>query len=126
MKIQKHVDKNLLLSFIFTVLICIFVVLNIKNYENEKGGNVVEIVNPYNTVGEDALKNVNTVEKSNNKISTKLGRQKLVVNSYYGVYDTTNKENGSTFIGLGSPVKENWVSVKPKKGVPNKCFVTSP
>lgn len=115
MKIQKYVNKELLLLFILTVAIGTFILAYIKNEKNREINNVVEIMMPDNVTKEDTLENVKTVETSSNEISTKLCKQKLMVNSYYGVYDTTKKEYGYTLVGLGKPIKENWVSVKPKK-----------
>lgn len=57
-----------------------------------------------------------TVGSTDDKISTQIGKQELSVNSYYGVYDVSKKKKGSTLMGfLGQPIKEKWISVKPKK-----------
>ena len=74
---------------------------------------------PDNATQEDTLKTIQTVETSNDKISTKIGKQELTVNNYYGAYDISKKKRGSTLMGLlGKPIKEKWISVKPKKEYP--------
>jgi len=111
-KIQKYVNKKLLLLCILTVAICIHILKYIKNGEIN---NLVEKAMTDDVTKVDASKTVQTVEVSDDKILTKIGKQKLTVNSYYGAYDISKKQRGFTMMGLGEPVKENWISVKPKK-----------
>lgn len=94
---------------------CAFVLTYTKMEKCKTINMLVEKTMTDNITEADTLKTVQTVETSRNKISTKIGKQKLTVNSYYGAYDTTKKEKGFTLMGLGTPVKENWVSAKPKK-----------
>jgi len=47
-KIQKYVNKKLLLLCILTVAICTFIFAYIKNNENEENNNMIEITMPDN------------------------------------------------------------------------------
>ena len=115
MKIQKNVNKAPLLLFILIIAICIFIFINTKSEKNGEFNNMVEETMIENISKADTLKTMKTVETSEEQISTKIGEQKLTVNSYYGSYNISKKKRGFTLMGLGEPVKENWISVKPKK-----------
>lgn len=115
MKIQKNINKAPLLLFILIVAICIFIFINTKSEKNREFNNMVEETMIENISKADTLKTMKTVETSEEQISTKIGEQRLMVNSYYGVYDIANEENRFPLMRLGNPIKENWVSVKPKK-----------
>jgi protein TorT len=86
-----------------------------RNEENIESGNTVEKIMTGNTEGVEISKPMKTEENSNDKVSTQIGKQKLIVNSYYGVYNILSREKGFTLTGLGNAVKEKWVSAKSKK-----------
>ena len=115
MKLQKYMNKKSLLLFILIAAICTYILTYIKMQENETDNRLVEKTMTDNVTNADTSKTVQSVDTSDNKISTKIGEQELIVNSYYGAYDISKKKRGFTQMGLGEPVKEKWISVKPKK-----------
>lgn len=115
MKIQKYVNKKLLLLFILIAAICTFILTYTKTKKSETLSSPVEKTMTDNVLKADTSKTIHSEETSNDKISTNIGKQELTVNSYYGVYDISKKKAGFAQMGLGKPVKEKWISVKPKK-----------
>lgn len=114
MKIEKYVNKKLLF-FILVPAICTFILTYEKVKKNEIFDSTVEKRMTDNVLKSDTLKIMRSVETSNNGISTKIGEQELIVNSYYGIYDISRERADRAQKGLGKPVKEKWSSVKPKK-----------
>lgn len=114
MKIKKYANNKFLLLSIIIAAIGVFIFTNEKPEKNENLNNIVEKVMEDNVAG-DTSETIRTVEKSSDKISTQIGKQKLEVNSYYSIYDKVMKEKEHPLVDIGNHVKENWISVKPKK-----------
>jgi periplasmic protein TorT len=114
-KIQKYVNKKLLLFFILIAAICTFILTYTKTKKSKTLISAVEKTMTDNVLKADTSKIIHSEETSNDKILTKIGKKELTVNSYYGVYDISKKKAGFAQMGLGKPVKEKWISVKPKK-----------
>lgn len=112
-RIQKYNNSKLLLIPTITILIiCIFLFIYTRNEENNKFCNTVEKTMVSNSVIIDRAKKVQTVEVSDDKILTQIGKEKLKTTSYYNV---SNIEKGSASNESQNAVEENWISTKPKK-----------
>lgn len=114
MNIKKYANNKFVLLFIIIAAIGFFIFTNEKSEKNENLNNMVEKVMEDKLVG-DTSKNIRTVERSSDNISTQIGKQKLEVNSYYSVYGKIRKERERMLVDKENQVKENWISVKPKK-----------
>lgn len=112
-RIQKYNNSKLLLISITTVLIiCIFLFIDTRNEENNKFCNTVEKTMVDNSVIIDRSKMVQTVEISDDKILTQIGKQKLTTANYY---NSSSMEKGFALNESEAAVKEDWISTKPKK-----------
>jgi RNase H-fold protein (predicted Holliday junction resolvase) len=89
-KIKKYLNKKLLLMVIVISLMYTYAILDI---ENEEFSNVVEKVNMHSEEETNSAKAIQTVEASDERITTQIGKRELKVNSYYDAKDESNVKN---------------------------------
>lgn len=115
MNIKKYSSKNFFILLIFMAIICTCRVIYIKSEKDRETNNIVEKTMIDDSTKTETQKNIQTPRKNNDKVLSEIGKNRLIVNSYYGIYNPTNEGHGITSTGLGEEVRENWISVKPKK-----------
>lgn len=113
--VKNHVGNNWFWVLIKIIIICSFIFIYIQLVKKPNSNNHIEGILADERTKLDTQKIIKTTEKNNDEIITEIGKEELIVNSYYDFYFINNERNGTSQIVLGNSIKENWKSVKPKK-----------
>ncbi|MHC1685865.1 MAG: TMAO reductase system periplasmic protein TorT [Clostridiaceae bacterium] len=114
MNIKKYVNKSSLLLLFIVILIFTLIRIYINSEINKSTDNLVE-KNMIDDVSiTDSSKTLETVEKADDKVTTKIGEKELYVKSYYNTNVINNSIKNET-IGVEKGIKEKWISAKPKR-----------